>query len=184
MRPLRWFLRMLAVNSSGSASAMARLKRSAKDLTVGQSARLVERRDDVDALAARQQGKGDQPEVGEQVAQPHRRRLDLGEVEPDVGIEVEHQPVGLLERLDPAAPAVEFDRPHLDACEHALGVVDVEIVGDLAVALLDRHMVDRVAHRARCHASGRSNAWRGPAGSGSGSSAACPASPAAARHAA
>jgi hypothetical protein len=33
MRPLRWFLRMLAVKTSGSASAMARLNRSAKSLT-------------------------------------------------------------------------------------------------------------------------------------------------------
>ena len=52
----------------------------------------------------------------------------LAEVEPDVGVEVEHQPVGIFDLVDLAAPAVEFDRPHLDAGEQALDVVEVEIV--------------------------------------------------------
>ena len=115
MRPLRWSLRILAVNRSGSASAMARLKRSAKDLIAGHSALWSSGATTWMPLPPGQHREGHQPHVGEQVAQPHRRRLDRAEVEPDVGIEVEHQPVGLFERLRSAAPAVEFDRPHLHA---------------------------------------------------------------------
>ena len=74
-----------------------------------------QRHDDMDALAARQQRKADQPEFGELVLQMLRGALGIAEVEPLVGVEIEHQPVGLFERIDPRSPAVEFDRPHLDA---------------------------------------------------------------------
>ena len=82
----------------------------------------------MDALAAGQQREGDQAEVGEQRAQPHRRRLHLAEIEPDIGVEVEHQPVGIFELVDPAAPAVELDRPHLHAGEDPARILDIEIV--------------------------------------------------------
>ena len=141
MRPLRWTLRMLAVNIFGSASAMARLKRSAKLLTVGQSFDCIERHDDVDALAAGQQREALEAEVLEQRSQPHRRVLHLVEIEPDVGIEVEHQPVGIFDLVDLAAPAVELDRAHLHAGEQALDVVEVEIVLGVAVLLLDRDVL-------------------------------------------
>ena len=118
MRPLRWTLRMLAVNISGSASAIARLKRSAKLLTVGQSFDCIERGDDVQALAARQQREGLEAEVRQAApCKPHRRLLHLREVEADVGVEVEHQPVGIFDLVDLAAPAVELDRAHLHAGE-------------------------------------------------------------------
>ena len=68
--------------------------------------------------------------------------MTLCEIEPDVGIEVEHQPVGIFDLLDPAAPAVEFDRAHLDAGEQALDVVEIEIVLGVAVLLLDRDVLD------------------------------------------
>ena len=74
--------------------------------------------------------------------------LHLAEVEADVGIEVEHQPVGAFDLVDLAAPAVELDRPHLHAGEQAPDVVEVEVVLGLAVLLLDRDVLHVLAERA------------------------------------
>ena len=70
------------------------------------------------------------------------------EVEPLVGIEVEHQPVGLLDILDPRAPAVELDRSHLHAGQQAVGGVDVEVGLLVPVLLHDADVLDRVAEAA------------------------------------
>ena len=78
-----------------------------------------------------------------------RRLADVAEIEPFVGVEIEDHPVGRLERVDMAAPAVEFDRPHLDAGEDAAGVLDIEIILDPAVLLADRDMVDLRTERSR-----------------------------------
>ncbi len=77
-----------------------------------------------------------------------RRFLDHFEVEAFVGIEIEDHPVGLLDVGDEAPPAVELDRPHLDADQHAVGVVDVEIGLDRSVLLADVDVVDVVAEAA------------------------------------
>src|SRR3546814_11146789 len=50
------------------------------------------------------------------------------EAEAFVGIEVEDKAVGLFDRIDLRPPAVELDRAHLDACEDAGGVGDIELV--------------------------------------------------------
>src|SRR4030095_10190878 len=57
----------------------------------------IERDDDVQSLAAGRHREADEAEVGDQRLQPHGRRADVAEIEPDVGIEVEHQPVGFLQ---------------------------------------------------------------------------------------
>ena len=117
-------------------------------MTLGQAALRVERRDDVDALAAGQQRKGFEAEVGKQRPKPQRGLLHALEIEADIGIEVEHQAVGIFDLGDLAAPAVEFDRPHLHAGEQPADVVEIEIILDRAVLFLDRDMLDRVAERA------------------------------------
>ena len=139
---MRWTLRMLAVNISGSASAMARLKRSAKLFTVGQSFDASSGTTTWMPLPPDSSGKVFSPRSPSSALQPHRGVLHLREIEADVGIEVEHQPVGIFDLVDLASPAVEFDRAHLDAGEQALDVVEVEIVLDVAVLLLDRDMLD------------------------------------------
>src|SRR3546814_11147349 len=48
-----------------------------------------------------------------------------------------------------AVPAVEFDRPHLDAGENAVRVLDIEIILVPAVLLADRDVKDMIAERAR-----------------------------------
>ena len=77
-----------------------------------------------------------------------RGRLDPGEVEPLVGVQVEHQPVGLFDILHPAAPAVELDRPHLDAGKHAIGIVDPQIGFGRSVLFANVDMMDMVAEAA------------------------------------
>ena len=52
---------------------------------------------------------------------------DRLEVEALVGIEIENQPVGFLDILDPGTPPVEFDRPHLDAGQQPIGRIDEQI---------------------------------------------------------
>ena len=79
-------------------------------------------------------GKVYETKVGEQCAEADRSFFHLAEIEADVGIEVEHQSVRIFELVDAAAPAVEFDRPHLHAGEDPARVLDIEIVLNLAVA--------------------------------------------------
>ena len=66
-------------------------------MTVGPFASGVSGDDDVDALAAGQHREGLQAHVGEMVLEVRRRLLHQLEIEADVGIEVEHDPVGLLD---------------------------------------------------------------------------------------
>ncbi len=92
-------------------------------------------------------GKLDQAEVGQRAGNVERGLAHRLEVQPLVGIEVEDHPVGGLDILDPAAPAVELDRPHLHAIEDALGIVEPQIVLAVPVLLLDRHVMDMLAER-------------------------------------
>src|SRR3569623_1227787 len=75
------------------------------------------------------------------------RCLDRVEAEAFVGVEVEYQPVGLFDVGDRRSPAMELDRPHLDAGQQAVGIVDIEIRLLVAVLLLDHHVLDVVAER-------------------------------------
>src|SRR3546814_8230337 len=113
------------------------------------SSDLVERHDDVDALAAREHREADEPDIGELAPQVGGRLLDVGEIQPFVGVEVENHAIGLFDRVDVAAPAVEFDRAHLDAGEDAVRILDIEIILDPAVLLADRNMVHMIAEAAR-----------------------------------
>src|SRR3546814_7681355 len=78
-----------------------------------------------------------------------RSLLDVGEIQPFVGVEVENHAIGLFDRVDVAAPAVEFDRAHLDAGEDAVRILDIEIILDPAVLLADRNMVAMIAEADR-----------------------------------
>ena len=70
--------------------------------------------------------------------------LDGFERDARVRIEIEDQPVGGVEPVDCRAPDVKLDRAHLHGGNKALGVIDIEVVGRVAVGLLDRHLVDFV----------------------------------------
>jgi hypothetical protein len=67
-----------------------------------------------------------------------RRRAHLRKLHTFSGIEVDHQPVGLLDRARAAAPAVECDRIRSGARRDAVHVGYVEIVLGAPVLLLDR----------------------------------------------
>src|SRR3546814_12204699 len=81
----------------------------------------IERDDDMDALAARKHREADEADVGKLAADIDGRLLDVGEIEPLIGIEVKDHAVGSFERVDMAAPAMKLDRPHLDPSEHTAG---------------------------------------------------------------
>ena len=100
-------------------------------------------------------GKLFRPRSSSSALQPHRRGLNLVEVETDVGIEVEHQPVGIFDLVDLAAPAVELDRPHLHAGEQALDVVEVEIVLDRLRRSPRSGYASRAGRTCPCRASGK-----------------------------
>src|SRR5256885_4388232 len=93
----------------------------------------VERYNDVEALAPGKQREAFQTQSLQQLAEQQGRLFDVTEIQPDVGIEIEHQPVGTFDLVDLASPAVELDRPHLDAGKQPLDVADVEIVLEMAV---------------------------------------------------
>src|SRR3546814_10800729 len=103
----------------------------------------------MDALAARKHREADEADVGKLAADIDGRLLDVGEIEPLIGIEVKDHAVGSFERVDMAAPAMKLDRPHLDAGEQTVGGIDIEIILVPAVLFADRDMVDMVAERAR-----------------------------------
>ena len=153
---------------SGSASASASAKRWAKSLTAGHFAFGVSGTITCSALAAGQHREGLQAHVGEMALQIARRLLHLLEIEALVGIEIEHEPVGLLDVGDLGAPAVEFDRPHLHAGEHAGRVLDVEIILLVRRPSPDRHVEDMRAERAAVVLLEEALLRRGPAGSGPG----------------
>jgi hypothetical protein len=142
MRPLRFALARLAVKRSGSAVARAMAKRWAKSLTSGHSASRRQRYDDVEALAAGRHREALQAHVGEVAVEIARRSLHLVEAEAFVGVDVEDQPVGLLDRFHLRAPAVELDRPHLGAGDDPGRIRDIDVILDLALLLLDRDLVD------------------------------------------
>src|SRR5690606_19982716 len=73
----------------------------------------------------------------EPLAQVEGGRAHGGEVEPFVGIEVEDEPVRLVEAVDARAPDVVFERSHLHAGDEAGELVDIEIDATLAVTLGD-----------------------------------------------
>ena len=164
-------LRMLAVNISGSASAIARLKRSAKLLTVGQSFDASSGTTTCMPLPPDSSGKVLSPRSPSSAAAARAASFTFVEVEADVGIEVEHQPVGIFDLVDLAAPAVEFDRSHLDAGEQPADVVEVEIILGIARPSPRSGSVSHAGRRCPCRASGRSIRRCALPGSGSGSSA-------------
>ena len=74
-----------------------------------------------------------------------RRLAHRLEVQPLVGIEVEHEPVGLLDIFDPRSPAVELDRAHLHTGQQSVGGIDEQIGFLVSVLLQDADVADRVA---------------------------------------
>ena len=87
----------------------------------------------MNTLPARDQCKGHKSEIGKQNAKAQCRLFDRLEVEPDVGIEIHDQPIGLFEWIDPAPPAVKFDGVHLDAFERPDRLLDEQIILDLTL---------------------------------------------------
>src|SRR3546814_1097370 len=63
------------------------------------------------ALAARKHREAGQPDIGEMLLEIDRGLLHMAEIEPFVGVEIEHQPIGLFQRRHRRRPAVELDRP-------------------------------------------------------------------------
>ncbi|MNE69906.1 hypothetical protein D3C80_1656620 [compost metagenome] len=74
-----------------------------------------ERRDHMHPLAARQHRKGLQSDGLQDIAKAEGGETDGFEIQPHVGIKVEHQAIGLFDIFAASAPAVELDRAHLDA---------------------------------------------------------------------
>ena len=70
------------------------------------------------------------------------------EIEPFVGVQIENQPVRLLDVLDARAPAVKLDRAHLDAGQKPNLVFDEQIWLAGAVLLADGDMLDVIAKAA------------------------------------
>ena len=103
----------------------------------------VERGDDVDALAAGDQRERLQARGVEQLAHVAGGVAHAVEVDARIGIEIEDEAVGLFQRLGARAPQVDFDAADLRHGDEAGGAVDHEVVGDLAVALLHRHRLER-----------------------------------------
>src|SRR6185369_14240341 len=104
--------------------------------------RAVKRDDDVDALAAGQHREALELQLLEHIADAHSRVANVLEIEPLIGIEVEHQAIGIFDLVDLAAPAVELDRPHLDAGEEPADVVEEEIVFGVPILLADWDVLD------------------------------------------
>ena len=101
------------------------------------------------ALAAGQHREADEPDVGEMLLDVRRRLLDRVEPQPLVGIEVEHQPVGLLQRIDRRTPAVKLDRPHLHARDQTVRILDIEIGLGRSVLLANVDVMDEFPEAAR-----------------------------------
>src|SRR5689334_21241217 len=72
-------------------------------------------------------------EIGEEIAHLDGSGLERGEIEPFVGIEIEYQPVGLLDMAERHAPIVDLERADLHQPEQSLLIADIEI-GLLALA--------------------------------------------------
>ena len=69
----------------------------------------------------------------------------MASVEALVGIEIEHEPIGLVDMVERHAPIVDLERADLHQPEQTRLVVDIEIVL-LALAARDRDLLDRLAH--------------------------------------
>ena len=63
----------------------------------------------------------------QQIAEMEGSRAHRLEAQALIWIEIEYQPIGLFNILDPRTPAMKLDCPHLDAGQQAIGVVDEEI---------------------------------------------------------
>ena len=117
-------------------------------------------------------GKVFRPRSLEQLAQADRAlRAPRAKSRPTSGSRSNTSRSGYSTLATAAAPAVEFDRPHLHAGEQPADVVEVEIVLDVAVLLLDRDVLHVLAERAAVVLLEEAFLARAPAGSGSGSSA-------------
>src|SRR5947209_12113265 len=110
--------------------------------------RSIERHDDVDSLAARKQREALEAKVLEKRLQAHRRGFHLLEIQPDVGVEVEHQAVGIFDLVNLAAPAMELDRSHLHRGKQPADVVEIQIILSLSVLLLDWDLLHVRSERA------------------------------------
>src|SRR3546814_16306631 len=62
------------------------------------------------ALAARKHREAGQPDIGEMLLEIDRGLLHMAEIEPFVGVEIEHLPIELFPRRHRRRPAVEIDR--------------------------------------------------------------------------
>src|SRR3546814_15686902 len=101
------------------------------------------------ALAAGEHRKGLEAHLSEDVSELEGGGAHRLEVEPDVGIEIEDEPVGLFDIFDARAPAMDLDRAHLDAGQQALGRAHIEISLIVAIFLLDRARLDLLAERTK-----------------------------------
>ncbi len=91
-------------------------------------------------------GKRFEPRRLQQLAQIARGLAHLRKVDARIGIEVEDEPIRLLQRLGARAPQVDLDTADLRHGDEAGRAVDHEIVGDLAVAFLHRHRLQGGRH--------------------------------------
>ena len=97
------------------------------------------------ALAAGRFQEALEAEIGEEVAHLLRGSLQDGDVEILVGIEIEHEPVRLVDMFERHAPVVNFQRGDLHEPEQAVFIVDIEI-GLLGLAAGNGNLLDRLAH--------------------------------------
>ena len=86
--------------------------------------------------------KGTRPSRCELVADVDRRLDHLAPGDALAGVEVEDDPVGLLDQVAAAAPGMQLDDAELGEGEVALGVLDGDVGAVLAVGLLDLEASD------------------------------------------
>ena len=85
------------------------------------------------------------PRSVEEVAHLDSRGLQHVDVEPFVGVEIEHQAVWLVEMIERHAPIVNLNRADLHEPEQTCLAVKIKI-GLLALAAGNGNLLDRVAH--------------------------------------
>ena len=88
--------------------------------------RRSERRHQVQALAAGQLGQRFQPFMPQHPAQRQRGLDHKFPVDPLARIEIEDEPVGVLDVLDARVPRVQLDRANLEQAEQAGEIIDPE----------------------------------------------------------
>src|SRR5690606_26007319 len=97
-------------------------ERAGEGLHLGPPAAAFHGRDDVDALAAREQGKALELQRIQRIAHLPRGALHVREVDARPRVEVEHQAVGVVYPVHPRAPEVDLQDPELRGGEEALAV--------------------------------------------------------------